>query len=164
MAEYTPVIEWVETAAQFDEAYAVRVQVFVIEQQVPPELELDEQDSSPTTTHVLARDPATGAAIAAARLLSAPATPGIVHIGRVAVLAEYRGRGVGASLMTALEQIAQANHATPEGTVTVELSAQTQAIGFYERCGYEVHGPTYLDAGIDHRDARKTLTPVAADG
>ena len=43
------------------------------------------------------------------------------------------------------------------GAVRIELSAQTQASGFYERLGYEVHGPVYLDAGIDHRDAAKTL-------
>jgi len=59
-----------------------------------------------------------------------------------------------------VEEIALAEHARPDGTVTVLLSAQVQAIGFYERVGYEVYGPLYLDAGIDHRDARKVLTPA----
>jgi predicted GNAT family N-acyltransferase len=59
--------------------------------------------------------------------------------------------------MAALEQIALAEHRGPSGSVTVLLSAQVQAIGFYERIGYTVDGPVYLDAGIDHRDAAKVL-------
>jgi len=105
---------------------------------------------------VLARS-ASGEVLGTARLLTDPAHPGEVHIGRVAVRAVARGTGTGAALMAALEDIALAEHAGPEGSVTVLLSAQVQAIGFYERVGYEVTGPVYLDAGIDHRDAIKVL-------
>ena len=100
----------------------------------------------------------TGEVVGTARLLTDPAHPGEVHVGRVAVVASARGTGAGARLMHAAEQIALAEHAGPDGTVTVLLSAQVQAIGFYERVGYEVYGPVYPDAGIDHRDARKVLT------
>ncbi len=148
-------IERVTTAEQLAEAFAVRLDVFVVEQHVPEAEELDALDHAPTTTHVLART-ADGAAVGTARLLTDPGG-GEVHIGRVAVRASARGTGAGAALMRALEAIALAEHPGPDGTVTVLLSAQVQAIGFYERLGYAVHGPVYLDAGIDHRDARKVL-------
>ncbi|MCL1870163.1 MAG: GNAT family N-acetyltransferase [Promicromonosporaceae bacterium] len=149
-------IERVTTPEQLEEAFAVRTEVFVVEQHVPHELELDDLDHAATTTHVLARS-ASGEVLGTARLLTDPAHPGEVHIGRVAVRAVARGTGTGAALMAALEDIALAEHAGPEGSVTVLLSAQVQAIGFYERVGYEVTGPVYLDAGIDHRDAIKVL-------
>lgn len=150
-------IERVTTSEQLAEAFAVRMAVFVVEQQVPEELELDELDHAETTTHVVARRDG-GAVVGTARLLADPAHPGEVHIGRVAVTADARGTGAGAALMRALEEVALAERAGPDGTVTVLLSAQVQAIGFYERLGYEVTGPVYLDAGIDHRDAAKVLT------
>ncbi|GAB2454947.1 GNAT family N-acetyltransferase [Xylanimonas ulmi] len=151
------VVERVRTPAQLDEAFAVRVEVFVGEQRVPPELELDEADHAPTTTHVLARPARGGAAIGTARLLTDVERPGQAHIGRVAVAAAARGAGVGSALMGALERIALAEHAGADGAVTVLLSAQVQAIGFYERLGYTVTGEVYLDAGIDHRDASKVI-------
>ncbi|WP_207207258.1 GNAT family N-acetyltransferase [Xylanimonas protaetiae] len=149
-------VERVTTPAQLAEAFAVRTDVFVVEQQVPEELELDELDHAATTTHVVARA-ASGEVVGTARLLTDPAHPGEVHVGRVAVRAAARGSGAGAALMRALEEVALAEHAGPGGTVTVLLSAQVQAIGFYERLGYVVDGPVYLDAGIDHRDAAKVL-------
>ena len=166
MAEAGPVVvadggiavERVTTPEQLAEAFAVRMAVFVVEQQVPEELELDDADHAPTTTHVLARRIGTGEVVGTARLLTDPAHPGEVHVGRVAVLAAARGTGAGALLMRAVEDIALAEHAGPDGTVTSLLSAQVRAISFYERVGYEVHGPVYLDAGIDHRDARKVAT------
>jgi predicted GNAT family N-acyltransferase len=151
-----PTVERVVTPEQLAEAFDVRTSVFVVEQQVPEELELDELDHAASTTHVIARL-ASGGVAGTARLLTDPAHPGEVHIGRVAVRASARGTGIGAALMAALEDVALTEHAGPDGTVTVLLSAQVQAIGFYERLGYEVVGPVYLDAGIDHRDAVKTL-------
>ncbi|WP_148220680.1 GNAT family N-acetyltransferase [Xylanimonas cellulosilytica] len=149
-------VERVTTPEQLAEAFAVRTDVFVVEQQVPEELELDDLDHATTTTHVLARTGA-GEVVGTARLLTDPEHPGEVHVGRVAVRATARGTGAGAALMRALEEVALAEHAGPDGTVRVLLSAQVQAIGFYERLGYVVHGPVYLDAGIDHRDAAKVL-------
>lgn len=155
------VVERVRDADGLAEAHALRLAVFVDEQKVPVEEEIDDLDTAPTTTHVLVRD-GEGAVVGTGRLLTDPAHPGETHVGRVAVAASARGTGAGAAVMRALEEIALAEHAVPgpdgRPTVRVELSAQVQATGFYERLGYTVHGPVYLDAGIDHRDAAKTLT------
>lgn len=157
------VVERVVDAAGLAQAHALRLEVFVEEQQVPVEEEIDDLDTAPTTTHVLVRDTLRdGAVVGTGRLLTDPAHPGETHVGRVAVSASARGTGAGAAVMRALEAIALAEHAVPgpdgRPAVRVELSAQVQAAGFYERLGYEVYGPVYLDAGIDHRDAAKTLT------
>jgi predicted GNAT family N-acyltransferase len=152
-------VERVGSPAQLAEAHALRLAVFVDEQKVPLAEEIDEADFAPTTTHVLVREgaaPGEGPVVGTGRLLTDPARPGEAHIGRVAVARTARGAGAGAAVMRALEEIALAEHAR-DGVVRVELSAQTQAVGFYERLGYEAHGPVYLDAGIDHRDAVKTL-------
>ncbi|QJW37013.1 GNAT family N-acetyltransferase [Cellulosimicrobium protaetiae] len=156
-------VERVVDDAGLAAAHALRLVVFVDEQGVPVEEEIDDLDTAATTTHVLVRDREQGGAVVGTgRLLTDPAHPGEVHVGRVAVSASARGTGAGATVMRALEEIALAEHAVPgpEGprTVRVLLSAQVQAIGFYERLGYTVAGPVYLDAGIDHRDAAKVLT------
>lgn len=147
-------VERVTTPGQLAEVLALRVRVFVDEQRVPLEEEVDAADDDPTTTHVLVRAPS-GTVVATARVL--PDAPGHVHVGRVAVDARERGTGVGRVVMAAAEHEALARHAGADGAVTVALSAQVQALGFYERLGYTVHGPVYLDAGIEHRDAVRTL-------
>ncbi|MBD8079182.1 GNAT family N-acetyltransferase [Cellulosimicrobium arenosum] len=143
-------------------AHALRLEVFVAEQGVPVEEEVDDLDTATTTTHVLVRDTtAGGAVVGTGRLLTDPGHPGVVHVGRVAVAAVARGTGAGAAVMTALEDVALAEHAVRGGggrrTVRVELSAQVRAAGFYARLGYEIQGAVYLDAGIDHRDAVKVV-------
>ncbi|MGN7703116.1 GNAT family N-acetyltransferase [Cellulosimicrobium sp. 22601] len=159
-------VERVVDDAGLAAAHALRLAVFVDEQGVPVEEEIDDLDTAPTTTHVLVRDrEQEDLVVGTGRLLTDPAHPGEVHVGRVAVSAAARGTGAGTAVMRALEGIALAEHATP-GTdgrrlVRVLLSAQVQAIGFYERLGYTVSGPVYLDAGIDHRDAAKTLSTDA---
>lgn len=150
-------VERATTPEQLAEAFALRTAVFVVEQRVPAELELDELDHAPTTTHVVARRTDGGDVVGTARLLTDPVHPGEVHVGRVAVAAGARGTGTGAALMRALEEVALAEHPGPDGTVTVLLSAQVPAIGFYERLGYAVTGPVHLDAGIEHRDAAKVV-------
>ncbi|HET9047382.1 MAG TPA: GNAT family N-acetyltransferase [Chiayiivirga sp.] len=126
---------------------AVREPVFIVEQSVPVELEWDELD--PLSIHALARD-SQGAAIGTARLTPQQA------IGRMAVLPEWRGRGVGAALLQSM--IAQARAL---GHAFVELHAQTHAIGFYERFGFVAFGPEYDEAGIPHRSMRLTLDAAA---
>ncbi|WP_448071715.1 GNAT family N-acetyltransferase [Georgenia yuyongxinii] len=154
----------VTSPEQLEQAWQVRLEVFVDEQQVPAEEEIDDLDTAETTTHVLALDAATGAAVGTGRLLSDPGHPGEVHLGRLAVRAAGRGRGVGARLVVAVEALALAEHAVPGRvpgtlTVTVALSAQESAMGFYERLGYAVvSGERYLDAGIWHQDMAHTIT------
>lgn len=120
---------------------AVRLPVFVDEQHVPVEIEEDGAD--PDCVHALA-EAGDGTPIGTARL---DATG---HVGRVAVVAAWRRRGVGARLMAHLTDVARAR-----GLPRIELSAQVQALPFYEALGYVAEGPVYLEAGIEHR--RMTL-------
>lgn len=123
---------------------AVREPVFVVEQHCPLDEEWDELD--PLSRHVLAID-AAGRPVGTGRL-----TPQ-ARIGRMAVLAPARGSGVGAAILRHLIDLARQS-AYPE----VTLSAQTQAIGFYERAGFVAEGPEYLDANIPHRLMRLKLS------
>ena len=124
-------------------AEPVRHAVFVEEQKVPAEIELDEFD--PVSLHALAFDRA-GRLLGTGRLLPDG------HIGRMAVLRQARGLGVGGALLTALMQAARAR-----GDREVALSAQTHAIPFYERFGFVADGEEYDDAGIPHRRMRRAL-------
>ena len=142
---------------------AIRVTVFVQEQGVDPDVEMDPWDEDPGTLHVVALHES-GTALGTARLLP-PHHPGEpAHIGRVAVSAQARGTGVGALLMTALEAAALERYGV-DGVVTVELSAQEQALGFYARLGYVARAGRYLDENIWHRDAVKIVrsTDTVAD-
>ena len=144
-----PDVAMVTTRAQLEECWRIRFAVFVGEQAVPAEMEVDDLDTDPTTTHVLAT--ADGRPVATARLL--PGEPGEVRIGRVAVARSARGTGVGRAVMEALHEVALATHAGPDGTVRVDIEAQEQAIPFYAGLGYgHVDDRRYLDAGIWHRD------------
>lgn len=161
-------IETVTTEAQFADAMTVRFAVFVDEQGVSPEGERDALDDDPRTLHVVAYDDA-GVPVGAGRLLAPhtdaghgegtghgamdPATP---HIGRLAVAASVRGTGVGRALMGVLEAAALERHGA-HGHVRVELSAQDQAMPFYESLGYVPRGDAYVDEGIWHHDAAKDL-------
>ena len=146
----------------------VRLEVFVGEQDVPFALEIDACDDLATTTHVLARG-ADGAPLAAGRILAGPEHPGLVHLGRLAVRRVCRGTGLGARMVAAIEDAAWRRAAVAQedggAAVTVVLSAQEQAMGFYERCGYTaVGGERYLDAGIWHRDMARTVGAAVTPG
>ncbi|HSD59231.1 MAG TPA: GNAT family N-acetyltransferase [Burkholderiales bacterium] len=120
---------------------AVREAVFMIEQRVPADLEWDGLD--PDCAHALALS-ARGEAIGTARL-----TPD-GHIGRMAVLAAWRGQGVGQALLEAMLTEARAR-----GYAQVALNAQIHAEGFYQRFGFARQGDEFPDAGIPH--VRMTL-------
>jgi predicted GNAT family N-acyltransferase len=132
--------------AEMNEALGVRRIVFIEEQRVPEDIEIDEYDDpgSDEVAHVLAR--LNGVAVATGRLLLEADAEGHCHIGRVAVLPELRGRGYGRAVMQALHDLAR-----ERGFRGVTLAAQLQAIGFYERLGYAARGGVFLDAGIEHR-------------
>ena len=124
---------------------AIRRRVFIEEQNVPEELELDELDA--TAVHLLAVQD--GRPVGTARLLIEGES---AKIGRVAVLPEMRGTRAGAALMrAALDEL------RARGVTKAKLGAQTHAIGFYEKLGFTVHGPEYDDAGIPHRDMSRSL-------
>ena len=131
-------------------ALQVRYDVFVTEQQVPADLELDELDE--TADHFVAFDGAR--AVGAGRLVvepagfadADPALGPVAHLGRLAVRPETRGTALGVALVGAIEA-----RAAERGLRVVALSAQTHALGFYERLGYTAHGSVFDDAGLPHR-------------
>ncbi|MFE4694595.1 GNAT family N-acetyltransferase [Streptomyces sp. NPDC056749] len=136
--------------------FQVRKDVFVGEQQVPEDIEYDAHDA--TAVHVLAVA-ADGSALGTGRLLHGEAAAGktggdltVGSLGRLAVTREARGLGVGAALVRAIEDEARAL-----GLAAVDLHAQTQALGFYERLGYTAYGPEFPDAGMPHRAMRRAL-------
>lgn len=133
-------VAWADAS---DRLGAVRREVFVVEQHVPEALEWDGVDAA--CRHVLALD-RDGHPIGTGRLLPDG------HIGRMAVAAPHRGRGVGRAILAALIDIARAR-----GDREVVLNAQTHAIGFYRRSGFEVTSDEFLDAGIPHVAMRLTL-------
>jgi len=128
-----------------EEARPIRLTVFVEEQRVPVEIEWDEHDA--TSVHALAYSPA-GGAVATGRLLPDG------HIGRMAVLKEWRGKGVGGAILERLIGVA-----CERGDREIELFAQTQALEFYRRYGFAESGEVFEEAGIPHQAMRKSLQP-----
>jgi predicted GNAT family N-acyltransferase len=126
-----------------DRLSQVRRAVFIDEQGVPEALEWDADDAG--SLHFLVIDRA-GQAIGCARLLPDG------HVGRMAVLPDWRGRGVGRALLDAVLREARAR-----GHVTLRLSAQTHAAAFYARAGFVAVGGEYEEAGIPHVAMRKRL-------
>ncbi len=125
----------------------IRFNVFVKEQKVPLEEEIDRFD--PVSLHILihlkTRD-GVYEPVATGRLIPDG------HIGRIAVLKRYRGRGIGLLMMEVLEK-----KAMEKGISTMELDAQLQAIPFYEKAGYCPYGDVFMDAGIQHIKMKKNL-------
>ncbi|MCX4525421.1 MULTISPECIES: GNAT family N-acetyltransferase [unclassified Streptomyces] len=135
--------------------FAVRTEVFVVEQSVPESIEYDAYDA--VAVHVLAEGP-DGVPLGTGRLLYGPSALGktgsldVGSLGRLAVARAARGSGVGVALVRAIEA-----EAVRRGLTAVDLGAQTHALGFYERLGYEAYGPEFQDAGIPHRSMRRAL-------
>jgi ElaA protein len=125
---------------------ALRRRVFIEEQGVSEAEEVDGLD--PLALHLLAMRDATP--VGTARILPEGA---VGKIGRVCVLEEARGTGLGAALIRA----AVAELRARPGVATAKLGAQLHALGFYERLGFEAVGPVYMDAGIPHRDMMMAL-------
>lgn len=120
-----------------DALRGVRHAVFVVEQHVPESLEWDDADV--TAVHAVAHDSCV-APIGCARLLPDG------HIGRVAVMRPWRGRGVGSALVCRL--VDQARRTALPNAI---LNAQVAALPFYQRLGFVPTGDVFEEAGIDHR-------------
>ncbi len=116
---------------------AIRTPVFIKEQAVAPDFEWDEIDQ--VAVHLLATQ--NNEPIACLRIID------FHKIGRMAVLKEFRGNGLGATLLLEAVKICKAH-----GSKIVHLSAQTHAIGFYEKCGFKVTSAVYQDVHIAHVD------------
>jgi len=136
-----------------EKLYAVRHQVFVVEQQVPEELEWvgdDDQFSALLAVDQNQQPIGTGR-------ISAEGT-----IGRMAVLKAWRGKGVGTAILEKLIQMGEKS-----GQRQIELSSQLHAVPFYTARGFVAEGPVYLDAGIEHRSMKRVvgdISPSLEDG
>jgi ElaA protein len=137
-----------ETPADRAAAMAIRVEVFVDEQNVPPELEPDEFDAN--ALHLIAVDTATDETLGTARVVNKGNA--VAKIGRVAVKQNARGRGIGKALMACA-----LDHAARRGNTVAVLDAQVTVIAFYERLGFVAEGPVFDDAGIAHRRMTRML-------
>ena len=131
--------------AEVDAALALRHEVFVVEQRVPLDDELDGRDAH--ALHLVGVQD--GRVVATCRVLSDGDT---ALLGRMAVAPDARRRGLASRLLAAAEA-----HAGASGARRVALSAQTGALGLYERAGYAARGERFLDAGIEHLMMDKCL-------
>ena len=126
----------------FDKASLVRKKVFVEEQKVPLEIETD--DSDKTCTHIVVTEDD--------RVIGAGRIDQNGKIGRIAVLKEYRGMGIGKKIMDEIEA-----HAKKNNFDSVHLNAQKDVISFYEELGYEIRSEIFYEANIPHKKMSKKL-------
>ena len=134
--------------AAFPDAYEVRRDVFIEEQDVPEEIEMDGRDE--TATHFVVYDTEADRPVGTARIRYVDEDTAKAE--RVAVLAEYRGEGLGRRLMELVEA-----EAREQGCTSVDLHAQTAVEGFYETLGYETVSDEFIEADIPHVEMEKRL-------
>ncbi len=118
--------------------FALRSEVFVDEQNVPMEIELDEEDAH--AVHIIAEED--GVTVGCARLIPSENEG---HIGRLAVKKVFRGRGIGADICRFIT-----DHCLAEGHTYIWLNSQLHAVGFYEKLGFKTDGKIFTEAGIEH--------------
>ncbi len=138
-------VKLVETEEDMEAAVGIRFRVFVDEQAVPPEIELDEYDAQ--ATHAIAVED--GDARGTGRMFL---EDGAARIGRMAVDSGHRRRGVGGLILRFLE-----DEAKIQGATEIVLHAQDYVKAFYAAYGYTEHGGTFMEAGILHVEMRKGL-------
>jgi predicted GNAT family N-acyltransferase len=132
-------VRQVSSAKELKTVYGIRTRVFVKEQGVPEEIELDRDDKR--AVHFLAS--IAGKAVATARVVM---RHGNAKIGRMAVLKSHRGKGIGTKLLKRAIVVAKKQNAR-----TIYLHAQVPVIGFYEAMAFRCVGPIFKEAGIPHR-------------
>lgn len=134
-----------KTDKQKEDAFYIRRKVFIEEQNVPPDEEIDEFENE--STHFVLYDGSTPVGAGRFRDLN-----GYGKIERICVLPEYRGKGAGKQIMEFIHEYAKSQHFKK-----LKLYAQEHAIPFYENLGYSVVSDTFLDAGIPHKTMEKSL-------
>ena len=130
--------KWLIPGHSLEDAYRIRTEVFVKEQNVPVDLEMDALDASAQHLVVYDHD----SAVATGRLVI---TNGQYLLGRIAVLKEHRGKHLGDLVVRMLVR-----RAFEMGAQEVHLHAQTWVQKFYEKLGFTTYGEIYDEAGIDH--------------
>ena len=133
------IVKWIDGLSQLKN---IREKVFIQEQKVTPQLEWDGMDEK--AIHFLVFNDK--AAIGCARAI---VIKDHMQLGRMAVLKEYRGQGIGSALLEKAMTIAKLNQLS-----AIYISAQCHAIDFYKKFGFEVTSEIYLDAEIPHRDMK----------
>lgn len=130
----------------YRDALSIRYEVFIDEQHVPEELEIDDRES--TSIHgVIYRDKK---AVATVRVY--PIEPNKYKVQRVAVVKDYRSQGIGRLLMQEVE-----NKMNSSQDLQLILDSQNYAIPFYERLGYQISSSEFMDAGIPHHTMVKNI-------
>jgi predicted GNAT family N-acyltransferase len=136
---------WLEVR---DAAYAIRYAVFVKEQGIPAELEID--DSDPIAEHALAF--VDGQCVATARIYLDGQDPSQAKIGRMAVLKDFRGQGIGTALLGEAIRVGMM-----QGASVFELHAQQSAVPFYAKLQFKPEGAIFDEVGIPHQRMRLFL-------
>ena len=131
-----------------DTAYAIRHAVFVEEQGIPAELEIDDYD--PIAEHALAF--VDGQCVATARIYLDEQDPSKAKIGRMAVLKDFRGQGIGAALLGEAIRVGMM-----QGVSVFELHAQQSAAPFYAKLQFKADGAMFDEVGIPHQRMRLVL-------
>lgn len=139
------IVKVVENHQELQDALSVRKIVFIHEQQVPAEEEIDQYDD--TAVHFVQYDGETPIGAGRFRTID-----GIGKVERICVLKDKRKTGAGKLIMQKIE-----DYAKEHDIQSVKLNAQTHAIPFYTRLGYEIISDEFLDAGIPHRTMKKNL-------
>ncbi|MGM0753500.1 MAG: GNAT family N-acetyltransferase [Bacillota bacterium] len=138
-------VEVAQKEEQIQEVFNIRKTVFVEEQKVPLEEEIDEFENA--STHFVLYDQNHAVGAGRFRILD-----GIGKVERICVLESARGKGAGREIMLAIEE-----YAKEQPLSQLKLNAQTYAIPFYEGLGYKVTSDEFLDAGIPHKTMKKEI-------
>ncbi|MEQ1964245.1 GNAT family N-acetyltransferase [Xenorhabdus khoisanae] len=125
--------------ALIEQAFSIRKQVFTDEQGFDAEIDIDEYDD--IALHVVIFDDEKPIGV----LRAIPQDDNMLKVGRVAVLKDYRGQGIGRDVMKFIEDYGRKNKVT-----TIGLSSQCHARPFYESLGYQAQGEIYLEDGAEH--------------
>jgi predicted GNAT family N-acyltransferase len=136
------IVKWIDSYVSLS---MIREKVFIEEQKVTPQLEWDGLDEEAIHFLVYKNEKAVGCA-------RALVIENHMQLGRMAVLKEYRGEGIGSALIEKAVTIAKLNQLS-----VIYISAQCHAINFYKKFGFEVTSEIYLDAEIPHRDMELEL-------
>ena len=144
MKELNSMIKILNNEKDLKSGFALRKEVFVKEQNVPLEIEIDEKDYLSSTVHIGYYD-----------------NEKLVGVARIAIAKSHRGLGLGTNLISTCESVITliTSKSTVPAPFTIELSSQLHAEKFYKKLGYtRANNTVYLEAGIQHIDMEKTIS------